>query len=295
MYQSDMKGRIGAQLALIMAMLVCLAVPALAEDATGFVEQFDNGSIDWQSGQIVAVGIGAPPPSALSNAQARPMAIRAATVVARRNLLEILKGMQIDSATTVENYMVTDDTVVSQVRGQLQNSRILDTAYMSDGTIEVTVSATLRGSFADAVMPKTLPFKSLAAVPAPQSAPSDAVAAAPHPVAAFSGVVVDGRGLGLRPALSPRIVDEQGAEIYGTAQVSREYAVQQGMAGYAKDPEAARGNPRVVSNPLLLKAMAVAGQARTDVVLGMPAAASLRHAVEKNNFLEKCRVMIVVD
>ncbi|MGE4299394.1 MAG: LPP20 family lipoprotein [Desulfovibrionaceae bacterium] len=295
MHQGVLKGHVRMVCALTLALLVCLAVPALAEESAGLVEQFDNGTIDWQTGQIVAVGIGAPPPSALSSAQSRPMAIRAATVVARRNLLEILKGMHIDSATTVENYMVTDDTVVSQVRGHLQNSRILDTAYMSDGTIEVTVSATLRGSFADAVMPKTMPFKSLAATPSLQAPPTGVPAATPPPAPSFTGVVIDARGLGLRPALSPRIVDEQGGAVYGAAQVSREYAVQQGMAGYAKDMDAAKGNPRVAGNPLLLKAMAAAGQAKTDLVLGMAAAASLRHAAEKNNFLEKCRVMIVVD
>src|SRR3970282_1070986 len=53
-----------------------------------------------------------------------------------------------------------------------------------------------------------------------------------------TGLVIDGRGLGLRPALLPKIVDPQGREVYVGQVVTRTNAVEQGVAGYAKDVDA---------------------------------------------------------
>jgi len=261
----------------------------------GFVQNFDNGGVDWQSGRVTAKGLGATPANAANMAQARAMAVRAATVVARRNLLEIIKGVQIDSQTIVRNYMVENDVVESRVRGFLQNSQILDTAYMSDGSVEVTVGIALRGGFADVVLPQSMPFK-----PAPPMAPATATPEMPAPMpeatgAAYTGLLVDARGLSARPAMSPKILDENGMEVYGSASVSREYAIQQGMAGYAKDTEKAARNPRIAANPFTVKATAVKGKSNTDFVIGANEANMLRDLAKTQNFMEKCKVMIVLD
>ena len=106
----------------------------------------DSGVIDWIQRKVVAKGIGAPPEKYYGKPQARPMAIRAATTVARRNLLEVIRGVHIDSETRVNNYMVQDDTILSRVNGLLQGTAVDDIQYMSDGTVEVTVSMPLEGS-----------------------------------------------------------------------------------------------------------------------------------------------------
>ena len=73
---------------------------------TEVVELVGNGEINWSQGVILAKGSGAPPKEAKNIAQARLMAERAALSDARRNLVEVLKGVRVDSVTTVENYMV---------------------------------------------------------------------------------------------------------------------------------------------------------------------------------------------
>ncbi|WP_461210977.1 hypothetical protein [Desulfocurvus sp. DL9XJH121] len=253
---------------------------APGEGAETYVQQADDGQVDWGSGMITAKGVFIPP-----QGMTRGMAERAATVIARRNLLEILKGVQIDSTTTVQNTMV-NDVVVSQVRGFLQNTMQLNTAYMSDGAVEITVGMKLHGAFSDVVMPDSAKFKakSLGAAPAAQA-----------PAAAWTGLVVDARGLGVRPAMSPRIVDEAGAEIYGTAVVDREYAIRQGMAGYAKDPQAAAANPRVAGNPLTVAAVGVTGRAATDLVIPTAKADEIRAREESSRILSQARVMILLD
>lgn len=290
--------------------LLLLAVQALAQDFGNaeYVQDMDNGAVNWQTGFVTAKGIGVPPPNSVSLAQARGMAIRAATVDARRNLLAVIKGVQIDAQTTVQNAMVADDTVVERVRGFLQNSQILDTAYMSDGSVEVTVGMNLRGGLANSLLSPDMPFLAPGApmspvappmtdggVAVPPSMPEAAPAPAPEKPDVFTGLLVDARGLGARPAMSPKLLDESGQEVYGTASVSREYAIQQGMAGYAKDINKAAANPRVASNPVVVKAVAVNGKARTNLVISNDDAAKLREMATGQDFLEKCRVMIILD
>jgi len=95
--------------------------------------------------------------------------------------------------------------------------------------------------------------------------------------------------------MSPKIIDENGQEVYGSAFVSREYAVQQGMSGYAKDITAAQSNPRVTNNPLTVQGLKTEGPGNADIVISNADAFKLRSASEHLSFMKKCRVMIVVD
>lgn len=300
-----------------------------------YVQTFENGKVNWETGLVTATGIGAPPATAVNMAQARAMAVRAATVVARRNLLEVLKGVQIDSTTTVQNYMVTNDIIVSKVQGFLQNSQVLDIAYMSDGSVEVTVGVSLRGGLADVLLPPTIPFGTklqkpyrmppatpptqpqvavpqpsvptpqpemptpqpevAPTVPTPQPEVTAPTTPTPQPQIVYTGLIVDARGLGARPAMSPKIYDENGQEVYGSAFVSREYAIQQGMAGYAKDLEKAKLNPRVANTPFVAKAIQVKGKGKADLVIDNATANQLRTIAQQQSFLEKCKVMIILD
>jgi hypothetical protein len=104
------------------------------------------GAIDWVGQKVTATGIGVPSAETFQNpAQARAMARRAAEVVARRNLLEVVKGVRIDSRTSVVDYAVQDDTIVSSVKGVLDNSAVEGYRYLADGAVEATVSMPLGG------------------------------------------------------------------------------------------------------------------------------------------------------
>ncbi len=289
-------------------------------DANGYVQKMTKGEVNWQTGLVKATGIGAPPENAANMAQARAMALRAATVVARRNLLEVIKGVRINSSTKVKNYMVQNDVIVTKVQGFLQNSQVLNTEYMSDGSVQVEVGVSLRGGFADVLMPEKIKFNKKAPKPtsyepqpievskeakpaeqAPEKEKTvqeqekkqkDVSMEAKGPV--YTGLVVDARGINARPAMSPKIVDENGSEVYGSAMVSREYAIQQGMAGYAKVMDKAKQNSRVAENPYVVQAISSEGKTNTDLVVSSSEANKLRKLSDNLNFLEKCRVMIVL-
>ena len=242
-----------------------------------------SGKVDWTTGVITAVGIGAPPAQPANAAQARAMAERAAQVVAYRNLLEAVKGVRIDATTTVENFMITSDVIRTQVSGFVQGAMVMDKKYMSDGSVEVTVGMKLTGALADSLLP-TNPSEQPGGFATPGAAGQ-----------AFAGLIIDARGLGIKPAMAPKVFNEDGKEVYGSAWINRDWAVREGMAGYLRDPAQAQQNPRVTDRPLLVKAIRASGDARVDMVISNSDAALLHGASQNLSFLEKCRVIILVD
>ena len=274
---------------LVMITAVVFIVPAGASaQLVGSVKDVvdsvgSTGKVDWTTSVITAVGIGAPPAQPANPAQARAMAERAAQVVAYRNLLEAVKGVRVDSTTLVENFMVTSDTIRVEVNGIVQGAMVMDKKYMSDGSVEVTVGMKLTGALADSVLPK-----------GPLTAPTG-LGTPGAQGQLYTGLIVDARGLGVRPAMAPKILNEDGKEVYGSAWINRDYAVREGMVGYLKDPTAAQVNPRVADKPLMVKALKPSGDARVDMVISNADAAMLHSAAQNLSMLEKCRVIILVD
>ena len=282
--------RRSALLALLGVLLFALAAGSASAQLVGTVKDVieptgSSGKVDWSTGVITAVGIGAPPAQPANAAQARAMAERAAQVVAYRNLLEAVKGVRVDSTTTVENFMVTSDVIRTEVSGIIQGATVMDKKYMSDGSVEVTVGMKLTGALADQLLPKGLTPPTV-----PGATPGGAETGQ-----VYTGLIVDARGLGVRPAMAPKILNEDGKEVYGSAWVSRDYAVREGMVGYLKDPVAAQANPRVTDKPLLVKAVKVSGDARVDTVISNADAATIQNVSQNLSMLEKCRVIILVD
>ncbi len=288
---------------LAIALVALLLVPAsgYCEQWQELVEQKANGSINWTRGIIQAKGIGAPPEKYYGKPQARPMALRAAKLDAMRNLLEVTKGVRIDSTTTVENYVVESDIIMSKVDGMVKGAQVVKQEYLSDGTVEVTMQMSLHGGFAQLLLPKEIKqVESIRPViPAKETPPSlpvePSISISKPAPDILTGLVVDAKGINVRPAMAPKILDENGQEVYGSAFVSREFAVQQGMSGYAKEIAAAQNNPRVTDNPLTVKGLKTEGPGNSDIVISNADASRLRSASEHLSFLKKCRVMIVVD
>ena len=265
--------------------LLLLTLPLFAQSVSQTVG--DAGNVDWSSQVVRATGIGSPNPNMPPTAQ-RAGAIESAKRIALRNLLEVIQGMTIDSETTVRNSMMENDVVNTRVRGVVRGFTVVDTKYMSTGDIEITVEMPISGALSDILLPTqmggTTPVPAMS-IPPPATPQSGA----------YTGLIVDAKGLGLRPAMAPKVVDENDEEIYGSRYVSREWAVQIGMVGYDKDVKRASQDDRVTNNPLVVKAVKVSGANKTDVVVSNETAAMIRSAAATQNFLDKCKVMFIVD
>jgi len=183
--------------------------------------------------------------------------------------------------------MVTSDVIKTEVSGIIQGAMIMDKKYMSDGSVEITVGMKLTGALADTLLPK-----SAATPPVLMTPPAGTPPAAGQ---LYTGLIIDARGLNVKPAMAPKVLNEDGKEVYGSAWINRDYAVREGMVGYMKDRDAAQSNPRVTDKPMMVKALKVSGDARVDTVISNSDALMLQSASQNLNMLQKCRVIILVD
>jgi len=264
---------------------------------------FENGSINYGDRTIQAIGIGFIPENVINAGQARRSAMRIAKQDALRQLIEIVNGVNVTSETTVSGAMF-DDVIKTQVQGAIRGARqIGEPKYLSDTSVEVVYEVKM----ADI---------SLVLLPMAENAPtltfddvnvtvSGTVATAPEQQQAgtdtgvksggVTGIIIDGTGLGLRPAMSPRILNQGGSVVYGPGQYSRDYAAANGVAGYAKSLDQAKSDTRVQGNPLIIRAASTSGSTSADVIISNADAGRLAVADGAGGLLKNCRVMIVLD
>jgi hypothetical protein len=235
------------------------------------------------------VGTGAPASWAQNAAQKNISAERAARLIALRNLAELMKGVALTSDTLVSQSSVANDAVNTSTSGEFHGVRAVDKPkYFSDGSVQVKLEASLRQ-----VIPSEAyvgPPRELGAGGAPTSMGTPV-----NTGTTYTGLVVDGRGLGVTPAMSPKIYDPDGREVYGSAFVSRDFAVSQGVVGYVKSIEQAQQTDRVKGNPAVVKAIEAKGANKADLVVSKEDAEKLRTLSQQQTFMREARVMIVVD
>ena len=158
---------------------------------------FNKGEIDWTHGFVRAKGYGFVDPKK-PKGQARLLAERAAVVDARRNLLEVLKGVHITSETVVEDYMTQSDLIVQRVEGIVRGARVVGKPkYYPDGRVEVLVEVPL-DSLAKGLGPRKSPKR-----PPEKSVPPKDV----------QGVIIKSPK-GTKACLYPRIVDGEGNVLF---------------------------------------------------------------------------------
>ena len=256
----------------------------------GVVTQLENGSVDYSAQAINSIGIGFVPTNAVNAGQARRMALRIAKQDALRQLIEIVNGVTLTSETTMSGAMV-DDVINTKVRGFIRGARqVGQPKYLSDTSVEVEFTVPMTG-ISDIILPPV----SVAAVAANNTGGVGTTAAPTATAGGVSGLIIDARGLKARPAMAPRILDQNGNAIYGPGKYDRKYAVSNGVAGYSKTLEAAQKDPRVTGNPLVIKGVAISGTNRTDIVVSNSDVSRIDVADRNGNILKDCRVLILLD
>ena len=267
---------------LALAFLVC-ASPLFAQN---HVVSLKNGIIDWSNGIIEAVGNGSPPSDPDNVAQARAAAKTAAIKAARRNLHGILTGLRIDSETLVKDLMAKNNRFMKAIQGFLQQSEVVGVSYRSNGLVEATVAMKLTAPLIEILLPPSI--QEIHPIHQPG-------ATAKERGEVYTGLVLDCRGLKVSPAMVLRILDEDGHEVYGASYVSREHAVRHGMVEYSSDLKAAQGSKRVKGKPLTVKGIRTAGSGMSEIVISNADAGCIRRAASNLSFLQKCRVIIVLE
>ncbi len=199
--------------------LVLVTVPLLFAQMTfipverggdDVIEPQGPGEINWTQQVIKAKGWGIID-TILPAPQAKLMAIRAATVVAQRNLLEIIKGVRVVSETKVQDLMTKSDYVYTRIEGIVKGAQMIGEPIEKEGMIEVELAIGIYDS--SGIAPPiqkglSIELAKLATLNEKEK----------EEIKKITGLVIDASGTGAKPAIFPRILDENGNVLFDPAQ-----------------------------------------------------------------------------
>ncbi|MBT5224855.1 MAG: hypothetical protein HN815_07130 [Candidatus Marinimicrobia bacterium] len=221
------------------------------------------------------------------------MAKRGAETDARRNLIEALKEIRVDSRTTMRDMEVEEDIVVTEASGFIRQAWIDDSSIKYEREDEkwmcsISMTMPLLGEYSQVLLQATSKRPSEAKTPVYKPA-----ATPPPPKEPYTGLIVDLRGNRVVPSMIPKIVTEEGAVVYGMSIVSRQYATNMGVVGYIKKIDNPISMTRVGENPLVVKAKGTTGATPSDALVSSKDA-DLISSLE-TNLLKECKVAFLID
>lgn len=307
--------------ALCAAFIAGLLLPALAGGKqTPDIERInEHGRIDWTNGAMYATGLGAVSRTENNDAKAYLKARGFAKLDALRNLLMVVDHVRIDSHTVGVDFETQSDTIRAEVSGIVKGAQVISERNIKvgrDNMVEVTVLTHMYGDqgIARAFLPEVIernreraPEPPVETSRDPEPAPVDPAPITPPrynvpepetvPTSGpYSSVIIDARGYKLARCMSPKILRQDGSEVWGTVKVDPDYVLEHGIVIYAHNMEQAKQLDRCGRNPLVLRAC---GSARTaipsDAVLSDSDAARLMACNGRDGFLNKFNVIFVVD
>ncbi|MDY6791581.1 MAG: hypothetical protein SWH54_09955 [Thermodesulfobacteriota bacterium] len=282
----------------LLFLFLCHATSALSEKSKAVVQYRQNGHINWTTGMVQAKGVATPLKKSSGNASVSSMKLLSDSKNnARHNMMKTINTVRINSLQKAKNCATIKNSIAKQLEEIIYKARENEKMrkYLSDGTVEVYLQLSLYGGFAQLFLPQEIKqIESIKQVSVAGKNSSSPPSKTPD-LKSYTGLVVDATGISVNPAMAPRLLDEDGKEVYGAAFASREFAVQKGMSGYTRDLKTSKTDPRVGNNPLCVKGLRTTGPGNCDIVISNADASTLRHSSQHLAFLKKCRVIIVLD
>ena len=271
------------------------------EKLPDLIERINRGRVNWTKGVVQATGINIPDNRDFNIPVNRQKALAAATQVAFDELLNIIKMIKINNEIKIGDLDAKNKVIIEKIGHMTRDAKIIEQKYLTDGKVEVTVQMDLRGGFAQLVLPEDIKqIDDIKVIKSPQkNNPSSTLKSGPvYPLEkndVFTGLIIDATGINTAPSMVPVVLDENGRKVFGPAFMSRESAVQFGAVAYEKDIPNAKENPRVGTNPLVVKGLRTEGAGFTNIIISNSDALILRTKPEYLTFLKKCRVVIVIE
>ena len=116
---------------------------AVSIDVDYVTQLGDGASMNWTKQVIRVKGNGFGPERVKQLGTRKILAKRAAKMDAYRNLLEVIKGINITSNTKVEDMMLASDIINAKAQGMVKGMRIVDVTYTNDGGCEITTEVSI--------------------------------------------------------------------------------------------------------------------------------------------------------
>ena len=277
-------------------------------------------SINWTKGYLVCSGTS-------EEGQSEYAATLSAKVIAQRNMLEFVKGVRIDSTTTIKDGMLQSDIIKASVKWIIRGARVVNIQYEKEkrrATVQIKVSlykdilnAILNPKIASNDINILQKFLSIFLLHAgeynyedlktlkkllqdfKQANNKEAEIFLDKLIKTiqnnkFTGVVIDASQVNnFDLAMIPKIRTSDGKEIYPKKFLTKESLIEKnGPVSYEIGLKDAIKNKRVYNKPVFLKANKVYGKRYSDLVLDKKSS-NLLNNIDKTLFKEAKIVILV--
>ncbi|MBT3256833.1 MAG: hypothetical protein HN366_10295 [Deltaproteobacteria bacterium] len=312
-----MKKLLGTLLALLAMFAFIPGVWAEWKSITDPVQIFEEGYI-----QVVGVS---------EEGQSRYKAMRAATVVAQRDLLEIMEGLRLSGQTTVKDGMLQSDDIRTSITGFLRGAIKCGEKYHNDRRYaEVCMKLHIRGKggLYDVILPLIKENKIQRVAPAlptdyykPKLIPkvigteiveetvqkrvpeiggkpatvTETVAVVKQvPAVVFDGLIVDVRDFKFRPALVNTVVTAGDKVVFDPSKILSAILVERGCGGFTTDPGKAKAllESWGSKKPMIIKGVGVVKM--TNAKVSPDDAAAIYLSDQKSNLLANAKVVFLL-
>ncbi|MBN2040244.1 MAG: hypothetical protein JW864_09400 [Spirochaetes bacterium] len=246
-------------------------------------------SVNWQKGFIAAKGfasiefrkgipVDAVTGETISLNKARKASYYAAVEISKTSITEAVKNLRIDSRNNMLDIM-TNNPETQRIISEAINKSVI---YMNHPSGFDSSACEARLNFKNIIESLPYDFPS-----------NDLPVRAEIPVStAYTGLIVDCRGVAVKPMLFPSIYSDEGLEIYGKNYINSNYAVKGGMVSYCYDDKQALSDSRAGQKPYYANAVKTINSC--PVLSEKDTRRLLSSKITRNN-LKQCRVILIID
>jgi hypothetical protein len=286
--------------------VVLALLMVFAYAASGSAEQSWQNVTDpvkiFQEGYIQVTGTS-------EEGQTRYKAVRAATVIAQRDLLEIIQGLSLFGSTTVKDGMLHSDHIKTTVNGVIKGAQKCGEKFNPNtGHAEVCMKIYIRGKGGmfdiilplmteEHMMPQSLPAYEPKMVVEEKGGgvEKSPVVARPSEIGnAHDGLIIDAGDFSFRPALVNRIITQNNEVIFDPSKIVSSVLVDRGCGGFTNSEAKAKAllSSWGAKNPMYIKAKGVSNN--TDIQIDADAASAIFTHDKKGNFMAQANVVFIV-
>jgi hypothetical protein len=201
-----------------------------------------------------------------------------------------VQRVRVDGARTVQDFLQGKPEKVQHLRELVHSASLRSLPAREKNTaMHYEARFSLTGQGASVCIPTQLWHEEYELF-----TPSAENATVPSLEGKFSGLIVDARGLGGKPALVCRLFDEQARLVYGPSLVSRQVGQNQGIVGYKATMQEARTSTRVGQLPLEVRAQSLHADSVSDFVLSAHEVQPLWNTANISEIFSQGKVIIVL-
>ncbi|MCS7249669.1 MAG: hypothetical protein RMJ34_02250 [candidate division WOR-3 bacterium] len=109
----------------------------------------------------------------------------------------------------------------------------------------------------------------------------------------YTGIIIDCRHLSLKPAIFPKIYNEDLKEVYSINFCDSLSLIENGLISYVKSLDSAYRHRKAGNFPLYISGLKIIGKNKCDIVISNKDALTLHNSLNNLKLLEKGRIIIV--